>query len=220
MTGEPGGSGEGPCSVINRNSIQVRSLRKAAILDRDGVLNDNRRPVNRPEELHLFADAARAVRMLNEAGLLVLVATNQGGVGLGYLSAPQLARIHAAMVAQLAAAGARIDGIAACIHRPDAGCSCRKPRPGLLLQLRDQFHLDLRASYMVGDRAVDIEAGRAAGTKTVGIGREAGPLADYAAISLWDAARWICADAAKSDGRQTPMLTSAHTVTQERMTER
>ncbi|MCL6594492.1 MAG: HAD family hydrolase [Alicyclobacillus sp.] len=219
MTGDTG-SRDGQQGVVHRDAISHHPLRRAAILDRDGVLNDNRRPVNKPEELHLFADAARAVRLLNEAGLLVLVATNQGGVGLGYLSAQQLARIHAAMVAQLAAAGARIDGIAACIHRPDAGCSCRKPRPGMLLQLQDQFHLDLRSSYMVGDRAVDIEAGRAAGTKTVGIGREAGPLADYAASSLWDAARWICADATKSDGRQTPMLTSAHTVTQERMTER
>ncbi|MCL6516563.1 HAD family hydrolase [Alicyclobacillus sp.] len=171
-------------------------MKRAVFLDRDGVINDNRRPVNRPEELVLFPFAGRAIRLLNEAGWRVFVATNQGGVGLGYMTEADLAAVHRRMQALLSDQGARIDDIAACTHRPDAGCGCRKPRPGMLLELARRHGIDLTASYMVGDRDTDVEAGRAAGTRTVFIG-EGSVDADIRAKDLWEAACQIVGNSSR-----------------------
>jgi D-glycero-D-manno-heptose 1,7-bisphosphate phosphatase len=169
-------------------------MMRAVILDRDGVINDHRDYVNTPDDLYLFDFAAGAIRRLNEAGFLVVVATNQGGVGLGYMSEDTLQAIHKKMLRELREQGAEIHDVAACTHAPKAGCSCRKPKPGLLLELQRKHGFDLTASYMVGDMETDVEAGQSAGTHTVRIGR--GPsAADYVATDLADAARWIVADA-------------------------
>ncbi|SFU82507.1 D-glycero-alpha-D-manno-heptose-1,7-bisphosphate 7-phosphatase [Alicyclobacillus macrosporangiidus] len=179
-------------------------MKRAAILDRDGVINRNERPVNRPDELVLFPRAAEAIRLLNGAGFLVCVATNQGGVGLGYMSEADLKAVHRRMCELLAREGARVDDIVACTHRPDAGCPCRKPKPGMLFALARRHDLHLAASYMVGDRDTDVQAGLAAGTKTVFIGT--GPSeAHYEARDLLDAAEWIVRDGGGSGlPRQDP----------------
>jgi D-glycero-D-manno-heptose 1,7-bisphosphate phosphatase len=169
-------------------------MKPAIILDRDGVINDHRHFVNEPADLILFDTAPMAIRKLNNAGYKVVVATNQGGVGLGYLSADMLDRIHEKLVEELAAHGARIDDIAACTHSPHAGCDCRKPRPGLLYALQERHDLDLDKSYMVGDRETDVAAGKAAGTKTVLIGD--GPsAADLVAADLAEAVDLILKEA-------------------------
>lgn len=168
-------------------------MRKAVILDRDGVINDHRDYVNTPDDFVLFDDAASAIRLLREAGFAVVVATNQGGVGLGYMKASMLEAVHEKMKVDLAAQGAYLDDVAACIHAPKAGCSCRKPQPGLLLQLQSRNDLSLSESYMVGDRETDVEAGQAAGTRTVRIGHPPSN-ADYVAANLLAAAEWIVED--------------------------
>jgi D-glycero-D-manno-heptose 1,7-bisphosphate phosphatase len=174
-------------------------MNRAVILDRDGVINDNRHQpnVNHPEDLILFDFAAEAIRQLNQQGFLVLVATNQGGVGLNYMTKDALEAIHQEMMDRLKSQGAVIDGIAACTHAPRAGCNCRKPRPGLLYQLQRHFDVDLRKSYMVGDRQSDIDAGRAAGTKTVfvlsGADKECRG-ADHVCRNLLEAVDWIIKD--------------------------
>jgi D-glycero-D-manno-heptose 1,7-bisphosphate phosphatase len=169
-------------------------MKHAVILDRDGVINDHRDYVNSPADLYLFDFAGPAIRRLNQAGFLVLVATNQGGVGLGFLSEDTLYDIHLKMLRELAKDGARIDDIAACTHAPKAGCSCRKPKPGMLLELQRRHGFDLSDSYMVGDMETDVEAGKAAGTRTVRIGT--GPsAADHVADNLASAVEWIVADA-------------------------
>lgn len=166
----------------------------AVILDRDGVINDHRQYVNSPSDFILFDDAATAIRQLNEHNFLVAVATNQGGVGLGYMSAQALQDVHEFMLSELRDRGARIDEIAVCPHSPHADCPCRKPKPGLLLELQQRLDFTLANSYMVGDRETDVQAGQAAGTKTVRIGK--GPTrADYVAANLSDAVQWILADA-------------------------
>lgn len=171
-------------------------MKPAVIFDRDGVINDHRQYVNLPADFILFEDAAPAIRRLNELGFLVLVATNQGGVGLGYMSLESLLAIHAYMQRKLSELGANIDDIAFCPHVPHAGCACRKPKPGLLLELQKRNHFDLRHSYMVGDRETDVQAGQAAGTKTVLIGH--GPsAATYVASGISDAVDWIIKDAAR-----------------------
>lgn len=169
-------------------------MNRAVILDRDGVINDHRDYVNTPDDFILFDFSAKSIVLLREAGFIVVVATNQGGVGLGFMTKQSLDAVHEKMLSELAKEGAVIHDIAACIHSPRAGCSCRKPQPGLLFELQMRNHLDLSKSYMVGDRETDVEAGKAAGTRTVLIGK--GPsTADFIASNLLTAAQWIVGDA-------------------------
>lgn len=169
-------------------------MTRAVILDRDGVINDHRNYVNTPDDLILFDDSAQSIIRLREAGFIVVVATNQGGVGLGFMTQQSLDAVHEKMRSELAAEGAVIDDIAACTHSPKAGCSCRKPHPGLLFELQMRNHFDLSESYMVGDRETDVQAGKAAGTRTVLIGQ--GPsTADFVASNLLTASQWIVEDA-------------------------
>ncbi|ASS68036.1 MULTISPECIES: HAD family hydrolase [unclassified Paenibacillus] len=151
---------------------------KAVFLDRDGVVNEMNtarvRQVNGPDDVHLLPGTAEAIRGLAEAGYRVYVVTNQGGVGLGYMSLADLKAVHERLEELLAGKGARLDGIAFCPHKPDSGCACRKPRPGMLLELAKRHRLSLGESYMIGDRESDIAAGRAAGTRTIRVGGAAG----------------------------------------------
>lgn len=156
---------------------------KAVFLDRDGVINDNVKPVNRPEDLILFPGVGRAIKRLQDAGYKVFVVTNQGGVGLGYMTEGDLQQVHKKMVDDLAKDGGIIDDIRYCAHMPHAGCGCRKPEPGMIKDLADKYNINLMQSYMVGDRDFDIQAGKKAGTKTVFIGKEHAD-ADLTAPSL------------------------------------
>lgn len=160
------------------------------ILDRDGVINEHKHFVNHPNDFYLYPDVAQAIVALNTAGLLVCVATNQGGVGRGFLAESTLLDIHEKMRALLAEEGAVIDDIAYCPHSPEAGCACRKPQPGMLFALQERNGIDLASSYMVGDRETDVEAGRRAGTFTVKIGYGSSA-ADHVAPSLAEAVPWI-----------------------------
>lgn len=168
---------------------------KAVFLDRDGVLNKSYgfRPPNSPEELILLPGVPEVIRRLNEAGFLVFVVTNQGGVGLGYMSLEKLEAIHAKLVQEVAQGGGQFTEIAACTHKPKEGCPCRKPKPGLILDLAEKYNVDLAASFMVGDRDVDIQAGKAAGTRTILIkSREkTKEEPDYTCRSLLDASELI-----------------------------
>lgn len=169
-------------------------MHKAVFLDRDGVINechtDRVRHVNHPHQLILFPGVPEAVRALNDAGYLVFVATNQGGIGLGFMKEASLHAIHLRMEELLAEKGAVLNDIAYCPHRPQAGCACRKPSPGMLLRLAEKHSVDLSASIMVGDRDTDVQAGRAAGCKTVKIGPP-DPDADHSAATLAEAVPWI-----------------------------
>ncbi|MCC7492980.1 MAG: D-glycero-beta-D-manno-heptose 1,7-bisphosphate 7-phosphatase [Fimbriimonadaceae bacterium] len=137
---------------------------RAVYLDRDGVLNDELFDyVRRPEELLVSPGAGAAVARLNAAGLTVAVVTNQGGVGRGYYSLETLAAIHQTLCDELATAGAHLDGIYACVHHPEAGCECRKPRPGLLRQAAHELQFDPAQAVLVGDTLRDLQAARAVG---------------------------------------------------------
>lgn len=142
--------------------------RPALFLDRDGVLN-----VNRPdhvkgwEEFEFLPGVLVALRSLARLPVPIIVVTNQAIVNRGRITAAKLADIHALMLAAVAAAGGRIDAIYACPHRPDEGCDCRKPRPGMLLQAAREWSLDLPRSVFVGDALTDLEAALAAGAQPV-----------------------------------------------------
>jgi len=145
--------------------------RPAAFLDRDGVLNVDLGYVHRIEDLEWVAGAPSAVRRLNDAGYLVIVITNQSGIGRGYYDEASMESVHQALRAHLAEAGARIDAIYACPFHPEAIVERfrhpdhpdRKPNPGLLLRAMEEFPIDPARSFMIGDKDSDMEAARRAG---------------------------------------------------------
>ncbi|MFC4765833.1 D-glycero-alpha-D-manno-heptose-1,7-bisphosphate 7-phosphatase [Effusibacillus consociatus] len=144
---------------------------KAVFLDRDGVINDHVRPVNGPDDLILFPGVGQSIKRLQDAGYKVFVVTNQGGVGLGYMTEEDLQQVHNKMLHEISRDGAEIDDIRYCAHKPRAGCACRKPEPGMIHDLAEKYNIDLKQSFMVGDRDFDIQAGRRAGTRTIFIGK-------------------------------------------------
>jgi D-glycero-D-manno-heptose 1,7-bisphosphate phosphatase len=158
---------------------QFLARRPALILDRDGVLNE--RPpraqyVRRPDEFRWLPGARDALRRLHAAGFRVAVVSNQAGVGRGAMTADDLAAVTARMKAEAAAAGGSIDAVFYCPHAWDAGCECRKPRPGLLFQAQRALHLDLARTPFVGDDERDQTAADAAGCPFV-MATETRPLA-------------------------------------------
>lgn len=173
---------------------------KAVFLDRDGVLNeavvrDGRPyPPARLEDLKVIPDAREALAQLKAAGFLLVVVTNQPDVAKGTQSRPAVEAMNDALRAELP-----IDDFFVCWHDDRDACSCRKPKPGLLLDAAARYGIDLAASFMVGDRWRDIDAGAAAGCRTVLIERdyrERGPSAEpnFRAISLLSAANWMIAN--------------------------
>lgn len=145
---------------------QFLARRPAVILDRDGVLNE--RPpkaeyVRRPEDFHWLPGAQAALARFAAAGFQVAVVSNQAGVGRGVMSEADLDAVSAKMLSDAAAAGGRIDAVHYCPHAWDAGCACRKPRPGLLFQAQRALHLDLTRTPFLGDDERDGEAAAAAG---------------------------------------------------------
>lgn len=188
---------------------------KAVFFDRDGTINDNSSFVENPDELILYPNAAMGLRMLRKAGFLLVVVTNQGGVSLGHTNETAVRLIHERMTGVLLAEGASIDAVytAAWHQHGDQGRgddpSWRKPEPGMLLAAAKDLAIDLEASFMVGDRATDIEAGRRAGCRTVLVRTGDGPTQsfapgeepDFEAADLLDAAAIIIeASGAMRDG--------------------
>ena len=151
-----------------------KTARRAVFLDRDGTINEEVNYLHRAEDFAFIPGVPEAIRRLREAGFLVIVATNQSGVARGYFSLEAVEELHRHIQAQLAAAGTTVDGFYICPHHPTSGvgayridCDCRKGNPGMLLQAARDYHLDLGASYMVGDKAADMEAGRRAGCRSL-----------------------------------------------------
>ena len=144
--------------------------RPAAFIDRDGVLNEERAFVHRPEDFKLVPGAIEALRLLQEAGYRLVVVTNQSGIARGLYREADYLALTAHMRSSLEACGVRLDDVEYCPHLPDAplaryrvDCDCRKPRPGMLLKAIEALDIEPRASFLVGDRLSDVEAGRAAG---------------------------------------------------------
>lgn len=178
----------------------------AVFLDRDGTINEEMGYINHLSRFKVLPQAAPAIRRLNEAGLKVVVVSNQSGLARGYFSAALLEEVHRQLAEVLAAGGARLDAFYLCTHRPDEVCPCRKPKPELILRAARDLDLDLRRSYLVGDRYNDIQTGANAGVKGIlvltGYGRgelefigDRAPVQPvYVAQDLEEAAAWILAD--------------------------
>jgi len=192
-------------------------LRPAVFLDRDGTLTVESEWVRSGQDLLLVPGAAEALRLLSAAGYVLVLVTNQSAVARGIIDEAQLAEIHAHLGELLAADGAQLEAIYHCPHHPTEGvgagrteCSCRKPKPGLVLQAARELGLDLEHSWMVGDAARDLEAGWSAGVRGVlvltGKGERERALLRrepaFVAKDVLAAARWIVSQrAARAQGR-------------------
>jgi D-glycero-D-manno-heptose 1,7-bisphosphate phosphatase len=142
-------------------------LRPAVFLDRDGTIAEEVGYLNHASRFRMFPFVAQAIRRLNDARLPVIVVTNQSGVGRGYFPESLVRTVHELMTQRLKAAGARVDGVYYCPHTSDDGCDCRKPKPGMLERAAREHDLDLRRSFVVGDRYADIELARRVGSRGI-----------------------------------------------------
>lgn len=163
--------------------VQAKNLsnkQKAIFLDRDGTINKYVGFLRSPEELELTDDAAEAIKLINSSGYLAVVVTNQPVIARGEVTWDGLNEIHNKMETELGKQGAYLDGLYFCPHHPHKGyegellelkidCECRKPKPGLLLRAMEDLNIDLKKSYMIGDSNSDVEAGNAAGCKSIKI---------------------------------------------------
>ena len=139
---------------------------KFVFLDRDGTLvRDTGYPHRVPQDYALLSGVPEALLRLASAGWRLAIVTNQSGIGRGLFDTAAYERFAAHLVADLGAHGVEIAGSFHCPHAPDAGCGCRKPRPGLFFAARDALGADLAASWMIGDASRDVEAARAAGCR-------------------------------------------------------
>ena len=139
---------------------------KLVILDRDGVINfDSDLFIKSPQEWQPIPGSLEAIASLNQAGFRVVVASNQSGVGRGLFDMATLNAIHAKMHKLVLQAGGRIDAVFFCPHAADSRCQCRKPKPGLMLEIGARLHVDLKDVPVVGDALRDIQAARSVGAR-------------------------------------------------------
>lgn len=183
--------------------------RPAVFIDRDGTLTEEVGYVNHPKRLRLLPRSGEAIRRLNAAGMAAVVVTNQAGMARGYFTEEILQAVNDELRAQLAQAGARLDGLYVCPHHPTEGppslrmtCDCRKPKPGLLLKAAADLDLDLTRSVMVGDKPSDLEVAPPVGARSVlvltgyGLGEweyrrdRLAVTPDHVASDLLDAVEW------------------------------
>ena len=160
-------------------------LRPAVFIDRDGTIAEEVGYLNHASRFRMFPFAADAIQRLNKAGLPVIVVTNQSGVGRGYFPESLVHAVNELMTQQLAESGARIDAVYYCPHISAENCSCRKPKTGMLERAAQEHALDLRRSFVIGDRYGDMELARNARARSILVrtGYGEGELA-------WHAANW------------------------------
>lgn len=181
----------------------------AVFIDRDGTMIHDVGYLSRAEQVQWYSWTMDAIRLLNRAGYLACVVTNQGGIGLGYTTDAFVNATHAAMAKTLEAAGARVDGWYYCPHHPDAttpalaiDCACRKPGRGMIDAAMQDHAIDLAKSFTIGDKAIDVALGSGVGAKGILVktGYGEGQLAKaggvipgvaYVADDLMSAVSWI-----------------------------
>lgn len=171
---------------------------RTVFLDRDGTINESPPEgeyLSAADNVRLLPGAAEAIRILNERPAKVIVVTNQRGIALGKMTETDLDAVNAQIEAELTRSGARLDGIFHCPHHAGT-CECRKPGTGMFEQAAREIEgVTIEGGAMVGDSAIDIEAGRRLGLATVRLGASGpgDPTPDHEAPNLLEAARWLTA---------------------------
>lgn len=149
-------------------------MNKAVFLDRDGTINEEMGYINHVSRFKIFKFVPEAIKILNNAGYLVIVVTNQSGLARGYFDENLINMLHASLLKKVQKESAKIDAIYFCPHHPTEGiqryrinCDCRKPKPGMIKQAQKEFDINLNKSIMIGDRYKDVEFGKQLGLKTI-----------------------------------------------------
>ena len=139
-------------------------MNKAIFLDRDGVINIERKDyVKSIKEFVLIDGVFEAIKSIKDKGYLVIIITNQSVINRKIINEKDLEKIHSHLLKQAERQNVKIDGIYFCPHRPDENCECRKPKPGMILKAAQEFQIDLKKSIMIGDSDTDIESAQQAG---------------------------------------------------------
>ena len=205
----------------NQNKVPVNlDMNRAVFLDRDGVINalvyrSDEGTWDSPyalSEFRLLPRVASAIKLINQSGFLVIVASNQPGIAKAKCTLSFIEEIDKRLNRRLKRFGAHLDAINYCLHHPDGVivpyaqiCDCRKPKPGLLVKAAEEYNIALNRSYMIGDSLVDVQAGQSAGCRTILVGakNEIGDLMPtdrhLAADNLYEAVMEICREE-QSDG--------------------
>ena len=161
---------------------------KIIVLDRDGVINqDSDDYIKSAEEFVPIKGSITAIARLSAAGFKVVVATNQSGLSRKYFGDDQLSQIHHLLCSMVEQAGGYIDGIFYCPHHPDEGCSCRKPKTGLLEQIENELSCKLQGCYFVGDSLKDIQTALAFGCKPILVRTGKGSVTEQSISNTYDA---------------------------------
>lgn len=158
--------------------LSLRGERRAVFFDRDGVMNEEVDQLSKIEDFKLYDFTSKAIRKVNKTDYLAIIISNQPMIAKGFMTEKDLDQIHKKLETELGRDGAKIDAIYYCPHHPESGfrgertelkikCTCRKPNIGLFLRAEKDFHVNLKASYMIGDQTSDILAGQKAGLKTI-----------------------------------------------------
>lgn len=159
--------------------------RRAFFLDRDGVVNVDHGYVARTEDFKFMPNIFPVLRCLSDKGYLLVVITNQSGIGRGYYTEEDFQKLTDWMLGRFSDEGIDLAAVYSCPHRPETGCACRKPAPGMLLQAQQELGVNMSASWMVGDKESDMQAAAAAGIPNrVLLGMESSPSSTYLVASL------------------------------------
>ena len=172
---------------------------QAVFLDRDGTIMEDSNYVGDVDRVMLIPAALGSLKQLQDAGYKLFVVTNQSGVGRGYFTHEAVEQIHQHLDEEFGRHGVKFDGYFVCPHHPEDRCDCRKPKPKFLINAAREHDLDLARSFMIGDRASDVQTGINAGTRTIlvltGVGRETlarnEVKADHVAEDIRAAVKWI-----------------------------
>jgi len=179
---------------------------KAVFVDRDGTINVDGPYLSDPNKFQMYPCVGDGVKKLKEHGFKVIVITNQSGIARGYLTEKDLEKIHEKMKKEFQKHHTTIDDIYYCPHHPDDHCECRKPNIKLFQQAIQEHHINIKKSYVIGDKMKDVEAGKKIGVKTILVpvtgtdeerkiqGQKKEDKPDYVAPNFFNAVEWILQD--------------------------
>ncbi len=167
------------------------NVKKAVFLDRDGTVIIDKHYLKDPDDVELINGAGRALSDMANSGYLIVIISNQSGIGRGMMADSDVRLQHQRLSVILEAFNVHLASIKYCPHAPENHCSCRKPSPKLILDTADELSIDCTGSFMIGDKDSDIIAGKNAGCKTIFIGENNNESATYSVRSISEAVNFL-----------------------------